>query len=162
MAKLLGQRSCTAWAGLGRTGEHKHAVAAGSDRLAWGKRAGSVLPLLLYWISSTVKKVLMLCRYRAVTTDFFFIMALEMKFPSNGREVVATQRPLLFSILQSFIGLWVQIWHRNKTACSELNPVQSRSKSMTCPWKESENCAKWNFFKSNLWFYVECDQMYWS
>ena len=44
----------------------------------------------------------------------------------------------LSSIFRSFIqvGLWVNIWHRNKTACSESNPVQSRrSKLMTCPRK---------------------------
>ena len=35
------------------------------------------------------------------------------------------------SILQSFIGFWVKIWHRNKTAGS--NPVQSsRSNLTTC------------------------------
>ena len=44
--------------------------------------------------------------------------------------------PSLRSILLSVIGLWVKIWHRNKTACSESNPVQSsRSKSTTCPGK---------------------------
>ena len=43
------------------------------------------------------------------------------------------QRPLFCSIFLSFIGLWVNIWHRNKIACSESNPVQSsRSKSRTC------------------------------
>ena len=48
------------------------------------------------------------------------------------------QCPLLRSILRLFIGLWVKIWHRNKTACSESNPVQSsRSKSTTCPRKGS-------------------------
>ena len=31
-----------------------------------------------------------------------------------------------------FIGLWVKLWHRNKSSCSKSNPVQgSRSKSMT-------------------------------
>ena len=46
------------------------------------------------------------------------------------------QRPSLRSIFLSVIGLWVKIWHRNKTACSESNPVQSsRSKSTTCPRK---------------------------
>ena len=46
------------------------------------------------------------------------------------------QRPLLRSTFRSYIGLWLKIWHRNKTACSESNPVQSsRSKSTTCPRK---------------------------
>ena len=39
----------------------------------------------------------------------------------------------LRSIFQSFIGLWVKIRHRNKSACFKLNPVQSRrSQSTTC------------------------------
>ena len=42
------------------------------------------------------------------------------------------------SISHWTIGLWVKIWHRNKTACSELNHVQSsRSKSTTYPRKAS-------------------------
>ena len=46
------------------------------------------------------------------------------------------QRPSLRSILQSFIGLWVKLWHRNKTTGFESNLVQSsRSMSMTCPRK---------------------------
>ena len=43
------------------------------------------------------------------------------------------QCPLLCSIFLSVIGLWVKIWHKNKTACSKLNLVQSsRSKLTTC------------------------------
>ena len=46
------------------------------------------------------------------------------------------QRPLLCSIVLSFVRLWAKIWHRNKTACSKSNPVQSsRSVSTTCPRK---------------------------
>ena len=45
-------------------------------------------------------------------------------------------RPWLRSIFLSVIGLCVKLWHRNKTKCSESNPVQSsRSKSTTCPRK---------------------------
>ena len=45
-------------------------------------------------------------------------------------------RPSLRSIFLSVIGLWVKIWHRNKAACSESNPVQSSSsQSTTCPRK---------------------------
>ena len=32
-----------------------------------------------------------------------------------------------------------EIWHRNKTSCSEWNPLQSR-----------KNCPKWKYFNSNL------------
>ena len=58
MAKLLGPRSCTAWAGL--TGEYKHSafpsrrqsLLAATDSLE-----ENMLPLLQYLLSSTVKKV---------------------------------------------------------------------------------------------------------
>ena len=131
MAKLLGPRSGTAWAG--RTGEHKHRAFPSrrqSLRAATGSLEENMLPLLRYWLSSIVKKVLMLRRYWAMTTDFFFIG----KWSFHGIDQKLKQRPSLRSILRCFIGLWVKIWHRNKTACSELNPVQSsRSKSTTSP-----------------------------
>ena len=50
-----------------------------------------------------------------------------------GRYCWPKQRPSLSSILQSFIGLWVKIWHRIKRACSKSNPVRSsKSMSTTC------------------------------
>ena len=119
----------------GRTGEHKHRALPSrrqSLRAATGSLEENALPLLRYWLSSGVKKVLMLCRYRAATSYFFFIC--EMKLARSCRP---KPRPSPRSILRSFIGLWVEIWHRNKTTCSvnssKLNPVQSsRSKSTTC------------------------------
>ena len=72
MAKLLGQRSGTA--GAGRTGKHKHRAFPSwrqSLQAATGSLEENVLPLLRYPLSSRVKKFLMLCRYLAVTTDFF-------------------------------------------------------------------------------------------
>ena len=60
--------------------------------------------------------------------------------------------PLLRSIFRSVIGLRVKIWHRNKTACSESDPVQSsRSKSTTCLRK---GCL------ISTPGYVECDKIY--
>ena len=73
MAKLLGPRSGSACAG--RTGKHKHRAFPSrrqSLRTATGSLEEDVLPLLRYWLSSTVQKVLMLFIYRAVTTDLFF------------------------------------------------------------------------------------------
>ena len=59
-------------------------------------------------------------------------------FGWNSLEHSPKQCPLLSPIFQSLIGLWVQLWHRSKTAWSKLNPVQSsRSKLMTCPRKGS-------------------------
>ena len=79
----------------------------------------------------------MLCKFQAATSHFYF--SCKMKCWWNRREVVAAQsRAHCFTqyFYHSLVwdnGLWLKIWHRNKTACSELNPVQSsRSKSKTC------------------------------
>ena len=80
------------------------------------------------------------------------------------------QCPLLRSIFRSFVGFWVKIWHRNKTACSESNPVQSsRSKSTTCPVVGrllrfesnstviTDGCAKaWK--RCMAWFWIDSNQ----
>ena len=87
MAKLLGPRSGSACAG--RTGEHKHRAFPSrrqSLRAATGSLEENVLPLLRYWLSSTVKKVLKLCRY---WRHIFFIG--KWKFKWNQPEVVADQ-----------------------------------------------------------------------
>ena len=52
-------------------------VAAGRDQLAWGKHATTV-PLLLYWLSSRANKGLILCKFRAATSHFFFYMRNEL------------------------------------------------------------------------------------
>ena len=89
MAKLLGQLSCKAW--VGQMGENKlRAFPSRRQSLlaATGSLEENVLPLLLYWLSSRVNKVLMLCRYWTVTTDFFH---LKWNFRWNWRKVVAYQ-----------------------------------------------------------------------
>ena len=55
-----------------------------------------------------------------MTTDFFLC---ETKFWMELARCCCRPkpRPSLRSVLRSFIGLWVKIWHRNKTACSESN-----------------------------------------
>ena len=63
MAKLLGLLF----------GKHKTQGASKLEAVAAGSLEGNVLPLLRHRLSSRVKKVLMLCRYQALTTDFFFI-----------------------------------------------------------------------------------------
>ena len=81
MAKLLGPRSGTAWAG--RTGEHKHRAFPSrrqSLRAATGSLEENVLPLLRYRLSSRVKKVLM---------QIFFHW--KWNFHLNRLEVVADQ-----------------------------------------------------------------------
>ena len=67
---------------------------------------------------------------------FHFLLGNEISIKSARSCCRPKQHPSLSSILQSFIGLWVKIWQRNKTADSKLSPVQSsRSKSTTCPRK---------------------------
>ena len=95
----------------------------------------------------------------------------------GGRCCWPKQRPKLCSIFLSFIGLWVKIWHRNKTTYSKLNPVQtlqsSRSKSMTCLKEEnllrfklnstetSNDCAQKlgnDVCRRLVWFWIDCNQ----
>ena len=94
-----------------------------------------MLPLLLYWLSSSVQQGLMLCKFQATTSHFLF--SCEMKFPFElARSCWPKQSLSLLNIFLSVIGLWVKIWYRNKTTSSKLNPVQSsRSNSTTCPRK---------------------------
>ena len=95
-----------------------------------------MLPLLLYWLSLWVKKVLMLGKLWAVTTGFF-----GGGFMGNGILMdfaKACYRPkqgsLLHLIFWSFIGLWVRIRYGKKLVCSKLNPVQcSRCELTTHP-----------------------------
>ena len=61
-------------------GEHKHRTFPSwrqSLRAATGSLEENMLPLLRYWLSSRAKKVLMLCKFRAATSHFFF--SCEMK-----------------------------------------------------------------------------------
>ena len=123
-AKVLGPFSGTAWAG--RTSEIQHRVPSRRQSLqaATGSLEENTLPLLWCWLSSTVNKVLMLCRYRASTSDFLF--HVKWNFRWNWREVVAYQR-LAHCFAESFYQSLVselKIGHRNKTTCSESNPVR--------------------------------------
>ena len=129
----------TAWAGL--TGKHKYRVfpswlqslLAGTDSLE-----ENVLPLLQYWLSSRVNKVLILWKFWAASSHFFCMWneIFNGYDRRTGSCCLPKQRPLLRTIFRSFIGLWVEIWHRNKTSCSKLNLLQCcRSKLMTCPRK---------------------------
>ena len=84
--------------------------------------------------SSRVKKVLMLCKLRVATSHFFFSCEMKISMELARSCCGPKQRLLLRSIFPSVISLWAKIWHRNKTACSKLNLVQSsKSKSTTCP-----------------------------
>ena len=143
MAKLLGPRSGTAWAG--RTGEHKHrACCPRPARLRKTCYQSTALAILTQFDS---QRVWMLCRYRAATSHFLF--HLKWNFRWNWREIVADQGSA-HRFAQSFravIGLCVRIWHRNKSSCSESNPVQSsRCKSTTCPSVSEERATAqiWN------------------
>ena len=154
MAKLLGQCSDTAWAGW--TGGNKRrafpsllqSLLAASQRPACLRK--KELPPLLYWLSSRVKNVPMLCKFRAVTSHFSF--HVNWNFRWNWRELV-TDHWLLCSIFKfrSLIGLWVNMGHRNKSECSSMNSLHaadlnwrtcSRSKLTTCPSSDSNQTAQ--------------------
>ena len=88
--KINGQCSCTAWAL--RTGKIKHRAFPSwlqSLLAATGLLKGNMLPLLQYWLSSRVKEVLMLWRYRAATSHFLF--HVKWNFRWNWQELVADQ-----------------------------------------------------------------------
>ena len=188
-AKLLGQLCCSACAGwTGKPGKDKHrvfptlksaAVAAGSDRLFWGKHA-TTLAILTQFKGI---KDLRLCKFRAVTSHFFFSCEMKILMELARSCCRPKQCPSLCWIFLSVIGLWVKIWHRNKTACSKLIPLQSsRSKSMTCPRKGSllrleevgtavkGVCSDWNstakfrwlhakaWKQCKGWFWIDCNQ----
>ena len=78
----------------------------------------------------------MLCKFWAQQTTFCFSCELKFSLELARGCCRPKQRPSLRSIFRSAIGLGVKIWHRNKTGCSKLIPIQcSRSKSMTYPRK---------------------------
>ena len=83
----------------------------------------------------------MLCNFWAATTrailtcPCFFWLAQCAK---NVRQNLIPLATAYCSVFLSVNDLWAKIWHRNKTACSKSNPVQSsRSKSTTWPRKRS-------------------------
>ena len=74
----------------------------------------------------------MICKFQAVTGHICF---LKWNLLHTKTLLQTKAAPIPCSIFW-FLGVWVNIWHRNKAACSELNPVQSsRSKLTTCPRK---------------------------
>ena len=156
-AKVLGPFSGTAWAG--RTSEIQHRVPSRRQSLlaATGSLEENTLPLLWCWLSSTVNKVLMLCRYRASTSDFLF--HVKWNFRWNWREVVAYQR-LAHCFAESFYQSLVselKIGHRNKTTCSESNPVRKgrllRFESNDFKWRRAK---AWKRCQAQFW--IDCNQ----
>ena len=158
---------CAGW-----TGKHKHRVFPSllqSLLVAKGLLEENMLPLLWYWLSSRVNKALKLCKFQAATSHFFFMeMNISMELAKSCCQ--PKPHPSLRSIFLSFIHLWAKIWHRNKTACSELNPVQSsRSKLTTCLWKgrllifkSNSTATIWLSAKAGkgcqAWFWIDCNQ----
>ena len=73
------------------------------------------------------KKVLIPCKFRAATVRqvFFFFMRNEI-FDGIGEKLLPTKAAPIASI-HRLISHWSlsKILHRNKTVCSESNPVQS-------------------------------------
>ena len=69
----------------------------------------------------------MLCKCRAAMSHFVFSCEMKISMESARRccRPKPRQSQALRSIFLSVIGLWVEIRQRNKTTCSESNPVQS-------------------------------------
>ena len=115
----------------------------------------------------------MLCKLRAAPSHFLFSFEMKISMELARSCCRPKLHPSLRSIFLSGIGLWVEIWHRNKTACSVWNPVQSsRSKSTTCPRKEERTSAqiqieqhsdfRWRHIKAwkrcQAWFWINLNQ----
>ena len=131
MAELLGQRSCTAWAGRTSYTNTGRFWFGCSRCWQWLAR----LRIQFYHSCSVRESKLMDCKFRAVTSHIFFVV--KWNFQSWMELARSRCRPkprrLLRSFFRSRFGLWVKLWHRNKTTCSESNPVQNiRSKLTTC------------------------------
>ena len=98
--------------------------------------------------------------------QIFFSLGNEVLMESTRSCCWPKQSPSLRSILLSLIGLWVKIWHRKKTAGSELNPVQSSwSKSTSCLRKgRLHSDFRWQRAKAFklkwclAWFWMDCNQ----
>ena len=138
------RHSLPSWAG--GTGEQSHKVFLSqlqSLLAATGSLEENVLPLLWYWLCSRVKKVLMLCKFRAATSHFYF--ECEMKFSMELARSCCPPKlcSSLHSIFRSFIGVWVKIWHRNNTACSQSNLCKEADLNWR-PVKEKGICSDSN------------------
>ena len=99
---------------------------------ATGSLEENVLPLLQYWLSSRVKKVLCFANFGPQQVTFLF-MQNEI-FYEIGKTLLRTKSAFIASLNLSIIHWSLsKKWHRNKTAFSKSKPVQCiRSKSMTC------------------------------
>ena len=76
----------------GRTGEHKHRAFPSrrqSLRAATCSLEENMLPLFWYWLSSRANKVLMLCKFRAATSLFFF--HVKWNFDEIGQKLLSTK-----------------------------------------------------------------------
>ena len=136
MSEFLEQHSGTAWAC--RTGEHKKRVFPGWLQYLLAATClleENVLPLLLldllYWLSLRGKRFKCFA-YIGQQLVFFHV---KWNFDGIGDNLLPSKAaPSAPLNIRSFIGLWVKIWLRNKTAFSEYYPVQSsRSELTTCP-----------------------------
>ena len=107
-AKLLGLLSCFGCAPqyAGWTGEHKHREFPSWLQSLWaatGLLEENMLPLLLYWLRSRVKKVFMLCKFWAATSHFFFLC--EWNFDGIGEKLLQIKAAPI-TLLNLSIILW--------------------------------------------------------
>ena len=149
------------------------AVPAGSAEL---------MPLLHYWFTLRVKKVLMFCNFFALAVTAIFFLIWKKKFHEFCHNMVQTKRLLIAWLNLSIIHQSLsKIRYWNKSACPKSNPVQnSRSKSTISPrveyllsdsfsicvwafnlkWKHRKQkmiqvCCIWQFIYSRHWLVLE-------
>ena len=94
-----------------------------------------MLPLLQYWISSRVNKVLMLCKFQATTSHYFF--HVKWNFDEIDKKLLPNKAmPITLLNLSTIHWSLSKNMTQEQTTRSELNPMQSsRSESTTCPRK---------------------------
>ena len=140
MAKPLEPRLNTAWDG--RTGKHKHR--AFSSRLQSLLAATCSLEekmlLLWYWLRSRLKSQQSFNALQFRPQQVTFLFMWNENFDGVGERLLPTKAAPIASLNLSISRcLWLKIWHRNKTSCSESNPVQSSrsisTTNRTCPRK---------------------------
>ena len=119
MAGLLGPRSGTPWGG--RTGKHKHKAFLSPLQLLQAATClldENMLPLLRYWLSSRGNEVLMICKFRAVTSHLIFFFIWNEVFDVIGKKLVLTKAVPIASLNFS-----ISHWFVSKNMTQEQNSI---------------------------------------
>ena len=163
--------------------EHKHRAFPSlqqSLRAATGSLEENMLLLLLYWLSSRVKNVLMLCKFRATTSHFCFtffscemtFFLVKWNFHGGGEKLLPTKAAPLASLNLSFIywslkkkydiGTKPHVPNRILCKAAGLNrrPVWGKGacsdSNWTAQWLRWQRAKAWK--QCLAWFWIDCNQ----